>query len=71
VTCRFRKNVDEDGEHAIEFPMCYEIEAKFLGDDPVVELHYSRVGDHYTCTKYMAGDPRETFGDEPGQEKMF
>lgn len=71
VTCRFRKNPDEDGQHAQEYPMCYEIEAKFMGDDPVEELHYNRVTRHYTCSKYMKGDPWETFGDEPGQEKMF
>lgn len=71
VTCRFRKNPDEDGQHAQEFPMCYEIEAKFLGDDEIEELDYSHVGDHYSCKKYMKGDPWEAYGDEPEQEKLF
>lgn len=69
VTCRFRKNPDEDGQHAQEFPMCYEIEAKFMGDDPIREL--SHRDKHYTCSNYMMGDPWETFGAEPEQEKLF
>ena len=65
VTCRFRKNPDEDGQHAQEFPMCYEIEAEMMGDEPVEVLDTTENG-MVVCSKYRPGDPWD-FVEDPDQ----
>lgn len=68
VTCRFRKNPDEDGQHAQEFPMCYEVESQF-DNGPVEELDEDEFG-VLVCTKYRPGDPWD-FVIDPGQDSLF
>lgn len=53
--CAFSKLQDEsqDPEHASEYPMCYKIEAKFLLEEPVIEL--DDVGTHgVVCTLFKS-----------------
>ena len=71
VTCRFRKNPEEDGDHALEFPMCYEIEAAWcVGDDDIPALDMTDTG-VVVCRKHKPGDPWETFGAHPDQLELF
>lgn len=57
VTCRFRKNPDDDGQHATEYPVCYEVEAEIIAENgPVGALDLTP--EHgVVCTKYRQGDP--------------
>lgn len=70
-SCRFRKNPDEDGQHAQEYPMCYEVEALLVTEqnlqEPLDEDEFGSV----VCTKYLPGDPWETFGVHPEQPTLF
>lgn len=67
VTCRFRKNPDEEGQHAQEFPMCFEVEAEFIAEDGQPESIDEDEFGVVVCTKYRPGDPWETFGVHPDQ----
>lgn len=60
VTCRFRKNPDDEGQHAQEYPMCFEVEGEIIVEDsPVEALDKDDSGD-VVCTKYTKGDPWES-----------
>lgn len=72
--CRFRKSVTYDGQHAIDFPMCYEVEGNLIVNDLVdLSSHPIDRTDDGTlvCTKYRPGDPDETFGVHPEQPQLF
>lgn len=67
VSCRFRKSPLEDKQHAIDYPMCYEIEAALcLEEDEAEGLDEDEFG-MVVCVKYRLGDPDETFGVHPDQ----
>lgn len=57
LSCLFRKNPDEDGSHATEYPMCYEVEGLIVEHENVVEPLVMRPDGVVTCTKYKPGDP--------------
>ena len=69
IACRFRKNPDDDGQHAQEFPMCYEIEAAAMLEEEHPALDEDEFG-VLACTKYRPGDPWD-FVEDPGQEGLF
>lgn len=54
--CYFRKREDEDGNHAKEYPMCYEIEGQLILEEPVEELEDAGPKG-VVCTKFKMGDP--------------
>lgn len=69
-TCRFRKNPEEDYEHAMEFPMCYEIEGAWaVGEDDIEALDMTETG-MIVCSKHRPGDPWD-FVPDPGQPELF
>lgn len=56
VTCAWRKNPAEDGEHAREYPMCYKVEALIIEHENVVDpLDEDEFGNVY-CTEYKYRD---------------
>lgn len=70
-TCRFRKDETVDGQHAVDYPMCYEIEAELVLEKDLPEgLDEDEFG-AVVCTKYRTGDPAETFGVHPDQPSLF
>jgi hypothetical protein len=70
VSCRFRKNPEVDGEHAVDYPMCWEIEGAFLILEKVEELDITDTHE-IICKKFRDGDPWETFGEHPDQPELF
>ena len=71
ATCRFRKNPEVDGQHAVDYPMCYEIEGELLLEKDFPEgLDEDEFGG-VVCTKYRLGDPTETFGVHPDQLTLY
>jgi len=69
VTCRFRKNPEDDGQHAQEFPMCYEIEAAIVLEEDIEVLDRTDTG-MIVCSKHRPGDPWD-FVPDPGQQELF
>lgn len=69
VTCRFRKNPEEDGDHAIEFPMCYEVEGAWMGESEIPALDKTDAG-VIVCRLHKPGDPWD-FVPDPGQPELF
>ena len=65
-TCRFRKNPDDEGQHAIEFPMCFEVEAAIMAEDGPVEALDDLGTSGVVCVKYRQGNP-EDFVVDPDQ----
>jgi hypothetical protein len=57
VLCIFRKNPKENGQHALEYPMCYEVEGLIVEHEDVVEPLVCRPDGIVTCTKFRPGDP--------------
>lgn len=66
VTCRFRKNPDEEGQHAIEYPMCFEVEGELIQENEPVEALDRTESGMVVCTKYLPGDPWD-FVPDPDQ----
>jgi len=70
-TCRFRKSVREFNDHAVDYPMCLEVESEILHEDKPVEVLDEDEHGMVVCTKYRPGDPDETFGAHPDQQELF
>jgi hypothetical protein len=70
VTCTWRKNPAGDGQHAIDYPMCYEVEGLIVEHENVIDpLDEDEFGQVY-CTRYKhridLSEPQP-----PEQEKLF
>lgn len=57
VQCLFRKNPVDDGEHAIDYPMCYQVEGLIIEHEDVVEPLVMRPDGVVVCTEFKLGDP--------------
>lgn len=55
--CRFRKSPAEwDADHAVEYPMCPEIESTLIAEKPVEELD-DKGSAGVVCSRFKLGDP--------------
>lgn len=66
--CAFSKLATENNSHADEYPMCYEIEAEIITEEPVAALDEQPDGS-VVCTKYRSvGDYTQP---DPLQMELF
>lgn len=56
-TCSFRKNPDDDGQHALDYPMCYKVEGLIIEHEDVVKPLVRRPDGVVVCTEFKLGDP--------------
>lgn len=68
--CAFSKLQDDEGdpEHAANYPMCHEIEAKFVLEEPVEELDDAG-RDGVVCTLFKSVETAKQ--EHPDQQRLI